>query len=252
MSPANPARRSAPAIPQSTWGYIDVVVPGSPSLMFAEHEGAFLVGAAAALTSRTGTIGFVGGFQIAAVERFRAGFEAGARAVNPSIEILATYLALDEQRLLRDDLARAAATDMYARGADVVFHAAGDAGYGVFAAARAASTPATAPVGDRRRRRPVPRCRSARATTRADVDDQEVRRRGVRAGPSASSKDELRPGVRQLGLADDAVGYSTTGGHLSAGTIAALERYRNEIVAGTPRSCRARPTGHSSPLPGLP
>ena len=61
---------------------------------------------------------------------------------------------------------------------------------------------------------------------------------------------ELRPGVRILGLAEKAVGYSTTGGHLSIDTIAALERYRQEIVAGT-RSCRARPTGALEPPRGV-
>ena len=47
------------------------------------------------MTSRTGTIGFIGGFQYTQLERFRAGFEAGAKAVDPDIEILSSYVALD-------------------------------------------------------------------------------------------------------------------------------------------------------------
>lgn len=234
--------------PQSIWGYIDVVVPGSPSLMFAEHEGSFLVGAAAALTSRTGTIGFVGGFQITTVERFRAGFEAGARAVNPSIEILATYLGYYNHAFSRDDLARAAATAMYARGADVIFHAAGYAGYGVFAAARAASTP-------ERRLWAI----GADSDQYLDVDPlvrQHVLTSMIKKFDVAVYElvrmlvnDELRPGVRQLGLADDAVDYSTTGGHLSTATIEELERYRNEIVAGT-RIVPSAPDGPLEPPAG--
>ena len=61
--------------------------------------------------------------------------------------------------------------------------------------------------------------------------------------------DELRPGVRQLGLADNAVDYSTAGGHLSAATIAELERYRKEIVAGT-RMVPSAPHGPLEPPAG--
>ena len=92
-------RRGGGQYPGTVWGYIDPAIAATPSIVFAEHEGSFLVGAAAALTSETGTIGFVGGFQIATVERFRAGFEAGARAVDPSIEILGDLPGLRRQRL---------------------------------------------------------------------------------------------------------------------------------------------------------
>ena len=181
------AGESSPPIgarhPQSIWGYIDVVVPGSLSLLFAEHEGSFLVGAAAALTSRTGKIGFVGGFQIEPVERFRAGFEAGARAVNPSIDILATYLDYYPMAFLRDDLAPPPRPAIM-HSARVIFHAAGTPDT---ASSRqpAPKAPPSVTVGDRGRLRSVPRCRSAGATTRADVDDQEVRCRGVRARAKA-------------------------------------------------------------------
>jgi basic membrane lipoprotein Med (substrate-binding protein (PBP1-ABC) superfamily)/DNA-binding SARP family transcriptional activator len=229
--------------PQSTFGFIDTVVPGSPSLVFAEHEGSFLVGAAAALTSRSGRIGFVGGFQVTTVERFRAGYEAGARAVNPSVEILATYLDYSTSGFVRDDLARAAATDMYERGADVVLQAAGYAGYGVFAAARAQSTPERhlwAIGADSDQYLDVdPLVRQHVLTSmikKFDVAAYELVRMLVEG--------ELRPGVRQLGLADNAVGYSTTGGHLSAEKIAELERYRKEIIVGS----RVVPSAPDGPL----
>ncbi len=71
--------------PDTTWGYIDVVVADAPSVVFADHEGAFLVGAAAALTSQTGTIGFIGGFQYddrrALPSRFR-GRGPGRRSID--------------------------------------------------------------------------------------------------------------------------------------------------------------------------
>ncbi len=172
--------------PDLKWGYVDIEVPGSPSVVFAEQEGSFLVGAAAALTSRTGTIGFVGGFQFLPLERTRAGFEAGARAVNPSIKILASYLDVNPSAFIRDDLALAAATDMYERGADVILHVAGSAGIRRLRRGPRRECQARPPgVGDRHGLRSVPRCRRIGTTACAHVDDQEVRRRGVRTRPHA-------------------------------------------------------------------
>ena len=239
----------SPRYPDTTWGYIDVVVPDAPSVVFADHEGAFLVGAAAALTSQTGTIGFIGGFQITTVERFRAGFEAGARAVDPSIEILATYLALDMGGFAQVDLAGEVAADMYERGADVVFHAAGESGFGVFTAARAES----AALGrhlwaigvDADQYHDVEPAEQPHVLTsmikKFDVAVYELVRSFL--------ADDLEPGVRVLGLADEAVGYSTTGDHLSPDTIAVLEGYRDEIIDGT-RIVPSAPSGALEPPPG--
>jgi basic membrane lipoprotein Med (substrate-binding protein (PBP1-ABC) superfamily)/DNA-binding SARP family transcriptional activator len=232
--------------PDLPWAYVDVVVPGAPSIVFAEHEGAFLVGAAAALTTRTGTIGFIGGFQFLALERTRAGFEAGARAVDPTIKILATYLDIRPSAFARDDLARLAANAMYEQGADVVLHSAGGAGSGVFAAARDESEMlgrqlwAIGTVSDQyldvdREEQPYV---LTSMTKKFDVAVYELIHMLVDG--------ELRPGAVELGLAEQGVGYSTTGGHLSAETIATLERYRQEIVSGTRVVPRA-PTGALEP-----
>ncbi len=64
------------------------------------HEAAFLAGAAAALTTKTGIVGYVGGFQLDSTEQFRAGYEAGVHEIDPSIEILAEYASLDAIGLL--------------------------------------------------------------------------------------------------------------------------------------------------------
>ena len=62
------------------------------SLTFAEEQGSFLVGAAAALKSQTGTIGFIGGVENDLIKKFEAGYTAGAQAVNPDIEVLVNYI----------------------------------------------------------------------------------------------------------------------------------------------------------------
>jgi basic membrane lipoprotein Med (substrate-binding protein (PBP1-ABC) superfamily)/DNA-binding SARP family transcriptional activator len=219
--------------PNLKWGYVDIVVPGAPSVVFAEQQGAFLVGAAAALTSQTGTIGFVGGFQFIALERTRAGSEAGARAANPSIKILANYVDVSPTAFARADLASASAADMYERGADVVLHVAGDAGYGVFRAAHAESDALGRHVwaigmdSDQ--------ILEAKPPEQAYVLTSMIKKFDVAVYELIHMlvDGDLRPGARILGLADEAVGYSTTGGHLSPDTVAALERYRQEIVAGS-------------------
>ena len=111
--------------------------------MFAEEQGSFLVGAAAALKSTSGTIGFIGGVKGVGglIEKFEAGFMAGAKAVNPDINIISQYLteAPDFDGFNAPDRARDTATAMYDQGADIVYHAAGGSGAGLFEAAKATS-----------------------------------------------------------------------------------------------------------------
>ncbi|HEX5038545.1 MAG TPA: BMP family ABC transporter substrate-binding protein, partial [Candidatus Limnocylindria bacterium] len=111
-------------------------------MQFADNQSSYLAGVAAALTSRTGTIGFVGGVDIPEIWTFHAGYEAGARSVNPGIEVLFEYLSAppDFNGFGDAEGAEVAAGDMFSAGADVVFHAAGDAGVGIFEAATQRST----------------------------------------------------------------------------------------------------------------
>ena len=106
-------------------------------LVFAEEEGSFLAGVAAASKSVTGHIGFVGGQQSPLIEKFEAGFVAGAQAVKPDIIVDTTYLspAGDPSGFGDPEGGKVAAQGMYQAGADIVFHAAGGSGEGVFEAA---------------------------------------------------------------------------------------------------------------------
>jgi basic membrane lipoprotein Med (substrate-binding protein (PBP1-ABC) superfamily)/DNA-binding SARP family transcriptional activator len=111
--------------------------PNVTHLAFATNQGSFLAGVAAASRSRTGTVGFIGGQDGPVIWPFEAGFEAGARAVDPSITVLSTYLALpgDYNGFVDPAAATSAADAQYRAGADVIFAAAGDSGLGVFKAA---------------------------------------------------------------------------------------------------------------------
>ena len=84
--------------PKTHWACVDyAITPGKKlpenllALKFKEQEGSFLVGALAALVSKTGKIGFVGGMDIPLIKKFEAGYKAGARHANPKIEVLAAY-----------------------------------------------------------------------------------------------------------------------------------------------------------------
>ena len=115
----------------------DMGVDNLTGLVFAEEEGSFLAGVAAASKSATGHIGFVGGQQSPLIEKFQAGFEAGAKAVNPDIIVDVKYLspAGDPSGFGDPEGGKVAAQGMYQAGADIVFHAAGGSGEGVFEAA---------------------------------------------------------------------------------------------------------------------
>ncbi len=114
---------------------------------FAENEGAYLAGVAAALKSRTGRIGFVGGHDDGFIWTWHAGYEAGARSIRPDIEIMSAYLSSGEMPTRFHEstgfhdapAAEREARAMFEAGADVIFHAAGDSGVGVFEAAFALS-----------------------------------------------------------------------------------------------------------------
>ena len=125
----------APKYPDVKFGLIDGTMdaPNVRSIVFTEEQGSFLAGYAAALASKTGKVGFVGGKKIPLIEKFQAGFEAGAKAANPSIEVLpAKYTDSWDDTAI----GKAMAQSLYSGGADVVYHAAGRCGLGVIDAAR--------------------------------------------------------------------------------------------------------------------
>ena len=118
----------------------DSAGPNVAQLVFAENEGSFLVGTVAAQASKTGNIGFVGGVNVPLIQKFLAGYQAGAKAVNPNIKVQVKYLTEPPDFTGFRDVAKGktAAEGMFQQGADVVYHAAGGSGSGVFTAAAAA------------------------------------------------------------------------------------------------------------------
>ncbi|PUU90776.1 BMP family protein [Halanaerobium sp.] len=132
---ADSLRTVASEYPETKFAHVDQTFENVPdnivTLNFAEWEGSFLAGALAALTSENGNVGFVGGVDFALIHRFEGGFYQGAKYINPDIEIQSMYA---------DDFGdpargREIALGMIDDGADVIYHAAGGTGTGVFQAA---------------------------------------------------------------------------------------------------------------------
>ncbi len=124
--------------PKLKFAIIDSVVklPNVQSIVFAEHEGSFLVGMMAALASKTGKVGFVGGMDIPLIRKFQCGFEQGAKYANPRAQVSGNMTGTTPAAW--NDPARGAelAKAQFAAGVDVVFAAAGGTGIGVYQAAK--------------------------------------------------------------------------------------------------------------------
>ncbi|MBC8042429.1 MAG: BMP family ABC transporter substrate-binding protein [Rhizobacter sp.] len=106
------------------------------AVLFREEEGSFLVGAIAAMTSKSGMIGFVGGMESPLIKRFLTGYRNGAEYVRPNIVVLDGYAGLDGNAFKNPARGKELALGQYNRGADIIYHASGVTGLGVFEAAR--------------------------------------------------------------------------------------------------------------------
>jgi basic membrane protein A len=137
---AGPVAKVAAEYPGTWFVIVDdgtVDAPNVIGIQFNEAQGSYLVGAAAALTSKTGTVGFVGSVQSPLLQKYEAGFTAGARAADPRVKVQVAYISRppDSPGSSNPAKARTAALRMYDTGTDVIFAAAGDSGMGVIQAA---------------------------------------------------------------------------------------------------------------------
>lgn len=114
----------------------DTLPPNLAALTFKEEEGSYLVGALAALLSKTGTVGFVGGMQIPLIRKFEAGYIAGVHAVKPGDKVLSKYAGTTGAAFKDPTKGKELGLSEYHQGADIIYHASGSTGLGVFEAAR--------------------------------------------------------------------------------------------------------------------
>ena len=181
--------------PKLKFAIIDSVVqlPNVQSIVFKEHEGSFLVGMMAALASKSGKVGFVGGMDIPLIRKFQCGYEQGARYANPKVAVSANMTGTTPAAW--NDPARGAelAKAQFASGVDVVFAAAGGTGIGVYQAAKDAGRLAIGVDSNQNHIQPGTMLTSM--VKRVDVAVYNAFK-GV------------KPGVSALGLAEGGVDYA--------------------------------------------
>ena len=138
FSQASAIEKVAKEFPKLKFAIIDMVVdlPNVQSVVFKEQEGSFLVGMMAAMASKTGKVGFVGGMDIPLIRKFECGYEQGAKYANPKAEVYQNMTG--STGAAWNDPARGGelAKAQFAKGADVIFAAAGGTGMGVYQAAK--------------------------------------------------------------------------------------------------------------------
>lgn len=218
---ATAVARIAPRYPSIWFGMLDdgsVDAKNVIGIQFNVEQSAYLVGAAAALTSKTGKVGFVGAERVPELQKYEAGFAAGARAVNPDIKVRVAYLSEATK-------AREVALDMYRGGVDVIFGTAGDPGNGVIQAAHELGLWAIG-VDEDQYLLSDPSLRGAILTSmlkRADIVTYTVTMEIANGVP--------KDGNNVFGLGRDGVGYSTSGGFLDP-IKAQLDAFAAKIAAG--------------------
>lgn len=193
----------------------------------ADHEGAFLVGAAAGRASDSDHVGFLGGAEFFGIQRHEAGFVAGVKHVNPAATVTVDYI----DSFTDAQVMYGYAMDMYESGIDVIYHAAGAAGYGLFAAAYDYTSGTGEHVW----------------AIGVDVDQYEVVREALKPHILTSMLKNFdvvayeaiklqvhgtfEGGYEEWGPGVGAVDYSTSGGFVDD-YVAELEAIKAEIIAG--------------------
>ena len=199
--------------------------PNVAGLDFHDEEGSFLVGAVAGATTKTGHVGFVGGMQSPLVRRFEAGYRAGVHAVCDACVVHAAYAGTTPEAFKDPAKGKAIAIAEIAAGADVLYHASGATGHGVFEAARDAGCLAIGVDSDQYAEMPGTVLTSM--VKRADVAVFDVIRDVVEG--------RFEGGVRVFGVRDGAVDYVHEGPHaslLAPAVVDRVEGLRRAIASG--------------------
>jgi basic membrane protein A len=134
FSQADALKKISKIYPQTHFAIVDsfVDVPNVASLVFAEHEGSFLVGYIAGLKTKTNVVGFIGGMDVDLIKRFELGYREGVAYANPKIKIISNYVGVSSEAWMNPTKGKELALAQIGQGADVIYVAAGATGQGVF------------------------------------------------------------------------------------------------------------------------
>jgi basic membrane protein A len=223
---ADPLAAVAPDYPDTKFVAVDVTWLDSPNIRqigFAEHEGSYLVGIMAAMASKTGTVGFIGGMDIPLIRHFGCGYAQGAKSVNPDIKVVAnmtgTTPAAWNDPVKGSELTKA----QISQGADVIYAAAGGTGVGVL---QTAADEGILSIGvDSNQNHLHPGKVLTSMLKRVDVAVYDAMKAG----------EDVETGVFTMGLAEDGVGVAMDENNAPLVTdemMAAVEKARRDIIDG--------------------
>ena len=199
--------------------------PNLLALKFREEEGSFLVGALAALVGNSKKVGFIGGMDIALIHKFEAGYRAGVKHVCPDCEVIAQYAGVTPEAFRNPGRGKELALSQYNQGVNVIFHAAGSTGLGVFEAARSSRKLGIGVDADQYAEAP-----GFVLTSMVKGIDEAVYQaiKSVKDGT-------FKGGIQQLGLAEKGVGYvydENNRAMIPDSVKTRLDQLTAEIIAG--------------------
>ncbi len=215
--------------PKLKFAVVDGAAEGKnvTNLAFTPEQGSFLVGIAAGLKTKTDKVGFVGGVKGPIIDPFAAGFQAGVKEANPKAKVEMKWLSdqADAKAFANPPGGKTAANALYDGGADIVFHASGLSGNGVFEAAAAQKKLAIGVDSDQYLSAPKAQQKYilTSALKRVDVAVDDF--------INAYADKSVKAGFDVYDLKRDGVGYSTSGGQVDD-IKSKIDSYKSKIVSG--------------------
>ncbi|PFG64917.1 nucleoside-binding protein [Thioclava sp. ES.031] len=215
----------APDYPDTKFAIIDMVVdqPNVESINFKSEQGSYLVGMMAAMASKTGTVGFVGGMDVPLIRQFACGYVQGVKATNPNAKVIqnmtGTTPAAWNDPVKGGEIAKA----QISQGADVIYAAAGGTGIGVLQAAADGGILSIGVDSNQNYLHP------------GQVLTSMLKRVDTAVFDAFSAGPDLKPGIKIMGLADNGVGVAMDDNNKSLVTpemTAAVEKAKQDIIDG--------------------
>lgn len=224
---ASTLEKVAPDYPDTMFTIVDMVVdqPNVQSVVFSEHEGSYLVGMAAAMASKSGTVSFIGGMDVPLIRKFACGYAQGVAAVNGDDKVIANMTGTTPSAwndpVKGAELTRA----QISQGSDVVYAAAGGTGVGVL---QAAADEGILSIGvDSNQNYLHPGSVLTSMVKRVD--------NAVYEAFDSAMNDAFQPGIKVMSLENDGVGFAMDDNNapvFTADMAAALDKAKAGIIAG--------------------
>lgn len=207
----------------TNYGIVDSVVEADnvASLLFKEEEGSFLVGVVAGLMTKSNKVGFIGGLEVPLIKKFEVGYRAGVKSVNPNADVLVTYAGSFND----PGKGKEVALSQYADGADVIYHASGGTGLGLFQAAQEKGAGFWAIGVDSDQYNLAPQNILTSMVKRVDIAVFETIK--------AAKANAFKAGATVFGLKENGVGLApTTDKNTPKAIIDRANQFADQIIAG--------------------